>query len=131
MTRSCYFWYILSRDQLHVLCSSCVVARSVCLNSTCVKNLESPFYMNLEIKIYQIKHMCYYFCFICEASYSSIKRLLVCWFSAWLRFFTHLFALTTLCPTCGFFPHLTAVRLSSLCFSSHWPPGVVLSLLSF
>lgn len=70
------------------------------------------------------------FCFICGASYSSIKRLLVCWFSAWLRFFTHLFALTMLCPTCVFF-HLTAVRLSPLCFSSHWPPGVVLSLLSF
>lgn len=87
----------------YVFNCSCVVARSVCLNSTCVKNLESPFYMNLEIKIYQIKHMCYYFCFICEASYSSIKRLLVCWFSAWLRFFTHLFALTMLCPTCVFF----------------------------
>lgn len=47
----------------YVFNCSCVVARSVCLNSTCVKNLESPFYMNLEIKIYQIKHMCYYFLF--------------------------------------------------------------------
>lgn len=34
-----------------------MVARSVCFNSTCVKNLESPFYMYLEIKIYQIKYV--------------------------------------------------------------------------
>lgn len=82
----------------YVFNCSCVVARSVFLNSTCVKNLESPFYMNLEIKIYQIKYVLLFFC---GASYSSIKSL--CWFSAWLRFFTHLFALTMLCPTCVFF----------------------------
>lgn len=131
MTRSCYFWFILSRDQLYVLCSSCVVARSVCLNSTCVKNLESPFYMNLEIKIYQIKHMCYYFLFHLRSIllfYQKVTSMLV--FSLTKIFHTFV------CPHYAvshvwFFPHLTAVRLSSLCFSSHWPPGVVLSLLSF
>lgn len=59
MTRSCYFWFIWSRDQFLIILYnfSCVVARSVCFNSTCVKNLESPFYMYLEIKIYQIKYV--------------------------------------------------------------------------
>lgn len=45
----------------YVFNCSCVVARSVFLNSTCVKNLESPFYMNLEIKIYQIKYVLLFF----------------------------------------------------------------------
>lgn len=58
------------------------------------------------------------FCFICGASYSSIKRLLVCWLSAWLRFFTHLFAPTMLCPTCVFLPPNCCEVVSPLFFLS-------------
>lgn len=94
------------------------------------KILNLLFIWILKLK-YTKSNMCYYFLFHLRSIllfYQKVTSMLV--FSLTKIFHTFV------CPHYAvshvwFFPHLTAVRLSSLCFSSHWPPGVVLSLLSF
>lgn len=103
----------------YVFNCSCVVARSVCLNSTCVKNLESPFYMNLEIKIYQIKHMCYYFLFHLRSIllfYQKVTSMLV--ISLTKIFHTFVCPDYAVSHVCFFFPPNCCEVVSPLFFLS-------------
>lgn len=94
------------------------------------KILNLLFIWILKLK-YTKSNMCYYFLFHLRSIllfYQKVTSMLV--ISLTKIFHTFVcpdYAVSHVC----FFSHLTAVRLSPLCFSSHWPPGVVLSLLSF
>lgn len=88
------------------------------------KILNLLFIWILKLK-YTKSNMCYYFLRSIILFYQ--KFMLV--FSLTKIFHTFVCAYYAVSHVCFF--HLTAVRLSPLSFSSHWPPGVVLSLLSF
>lgn len=93
------------------------------------KILNLLFIWILKLK-YTKSNMCYYFLFHLRSILLFCQKVTSMLVFSLTKIFHTFVCLTMLCPTCVFF-HLTAVRLSSLCFSSHWPPGVVLSLLSF
>lgn len=93
------------------------------------KILNLLFIWILKLK-YTKSNMCYYFLFHLRSILLFCQKVTSMLVFSLTKIFHTFACLTMLCPTCVFF-HLTAVRLSPLCFSSHWPPGVVLSLLSF